>query len=365
MARGASGWFGHNIDRARACLYVDFELDEEEQSRRALQLARGEGYEDSPDNVYYLCAAGHPTGEVLRTALAACEEHGVEVVALDSTGVALEGDAERGRDVLRFFRDLDRFRAAGVSVLLVDHQSKLGAGESYQSKTAYGSVYKGNLSRSRIQVEAKDRDEGTLAVVLRQNKTNFGAVADPFRVRLTFGEEKVKMEREELDQEELRSERTLNSTDRVLLALADGPAYPHDLAEATELKLGTVKNVLTRLRREGLVEDSGNTDGQSREVRPTAAGEARTRSYPDTRGAVSSLLLPPRDDDSDDTSGEDCPSDGLSGVRGDVLSMEQVAAELERPKSGPALALETCRDKTTEEKHAGTVRGAVEKVNGR
>lgn len=289
VARGASGWFGHAIDRARACLYVDFELDEEEQSRRALQLARGEGYEDSPDNVYYLCAAGHPTGEVLRSALAACQERGIEVVALDSTGVALEGDAERGRDVIAFFRDLDRFRAAGVSVLLVDHQSKLGAGESYQSKTAYGSVYKGNLSRSRVQVEARDRGEGTLAVIIRQNKTNFGAVADPFRVRLSFGEDVVTMEREELDQEELRSESTLNSADRVLFALADGPAYPHNLAEATELKLGTVKNALTRLRREGLAEDTGNTDGQSREVRLTVVGEA------------SSPSLPRRGDDSDDT----------------------------------------------------------------
>jgi hypothetical protein len=301
VASGAPGWFGHQIERARACLYVDFELDEEEQSRRALQLARGEGYEDSPENIYYLCAAGRPTREVLQAALSACEEHGIEVVALDSTGVALEGDAERGRDVIAFFRDLDRFRAADVSVLLVDHQSKLGAGESYQAKTAYGSVYKGNLSRSRIQVEAKDRGEGTLSVVMRQNKTNFGALADPFRVKLTFGEEQITMEREELEVEELREELTLNAADRVLLALRDRPAYPHDLCEPTGLKLGTVKNTLTGLRREGLVEDTGETEGQARKVGLTDAGERRVRGYLDGRGKVSSPSLPLSDDDGDDT----------------------------------------------------------------
>lgn len=301
IARGAANWFGHEIERARACLYVDFELDEEEQGRRALQLARGEGYEDSPENIYYLCAAGRPTRGVLQAALAACEEHGIEVVALDSIGIALEGDAERGRDVIAFFRDLDRFRAAGVSVLLVDHQSKLGAGESYQAKTAYGSVYKGNLSRSRIQVEAKDRGEGTLSVVMRQNKTNFGALADPFRVKLTFGEERIAMEREELDEEELRSELTLNAADRVLLALRDRPAYPHDLCEPTGLRLGTVKNTLTGLRREGLVGDTGETEGQAREVGLTDAGERRVRGYLDGRAKVSSLSLPLSDGDSDDT----------------------------------------------------------------
>jgi len=119
LACGAENWLGHKIQGQMPGLYVDFELDEQEQSRRALQLARGEGCEDSPDDLYYLCAAGRSTHEVLRAALSACEKYGLEVVALDSVGIALEGDAESGRDVIGFFRTLDRFRAKGVSVLLV------------------------------------------------------------------------------------------------------------------------------------------------------------------------------------------------------------------------------------------------------
>jgi len=157
--------------------------------------------------------------------------------------------------------------------------SKLASGESYQGKTAYGSVYKGNLSRSRIQVEAKDRGEGALSVVLRQNKANFGALASPFRVKLSFSEEQITMQREELDEEELREERTLNSSDRVLLALRDGPACPLDLVEPTGLKLGSVKNALTGLRREGLIEDTGKQHGQAREVRLTEAGKQRISDF--------------------------------------------------------------------------------------
>jgi DNA-binding MarR family transcriptional regulator len=300
LARGVENWLGHKIQRQMPGLYVDFELDEEEQSRRGLQLARGEGYEDSPDDLYYLCAAGRSTHEVLRAALSACENYGLEVVALDSVGIALEGDAESGRDVIGFFRTLDRFRAKGVSVLLVDHQSKLASGESYQGITAYGSVYKGNLSRSRIQVEAKDRGEGTLSVVLRQNKANFGALASPFRVKLTFSEEQITMQREELGEEELREERTLNSSDRVLLALRDGPTYPNNLVEPTGVKLGSVKNTLTGLRREGLIEDTGQQQGQAREVRLTDAGEQRISDYLDVRAQRHHRHCAYRGNDDDD-----------------------------------------------------------------
>jgi len=176
----------------------------------------------------------------------------------------------------------------------------LASGESYQGKTAYGSVYKGNLSRSRIQVEAKDRGEGTLSVVLRQNKANFSALASPFRVKLTFSEEQLTMQREVLDEEELREERTLNSSDRILLALRDGPTYPEDLVEPTGVKLGSVKNALTGLRRKGLIEDTWERRGQAREVRLTEAGEQRISDYLDLHGQRH-RHYPHRHDDGDDT----------------------------------------------------------------
>jgi DNA-binding transcriptional ArsR family regulator len=275
IARGADNWCERAIERQRACLFVDFELDEEEQSRRALQIARGDGLDDSPEGVFYLCAAAHSTERILNTALAACTEHGIELVIIDSVGIALTGDPSSASDVVGFFRDLDRFRAAGVAVVLVDHQAKKAVGEGYQNKTAYGSVYKGNLSRSQIQVEAKGRENGTLRVVLRQNKANFAAPANPFAVRIGFTEEMITLGRDILDETELREERALRADDRVLLTLSDGPATAEEIAEKADIALGTVRNVLTKLDRGGLVEPTGETQGKARVFRLTVEGEAR------------------------------------------------------------------------------------------
>lgn len=269
-ARGDGGWLGFDLKSGPA-LYVDWELDGEEQGRRARQLAYIKGEEEPPAHLYYLCAAGFQTKEVVSTAIAACEAHGIGFAVLDSAGMAMEGDPLAGQDTIRFFRTLERFRARGVTVLLVDHQGKAGAGESYQSKTAYGSVYKGNLSRSRIQVETKERGEGTLGVTLRHNKSNFSGLTDPFKIRLTFTDKAIKLERDELDEEELAGERTLNGSDRVKLVLKEGPAYPNELAERTGMALGSVQNCITGLKKGGEVESTGENKGRAQQVRLVAS----------------------------------------------------------------------------------------------
>lgn len=300
VSRGDRSWCGHEIERRRNSLYVDLELDEEEQNRRALQLARAEGHGDSPEGCFYLCGAGRVFGEVLHAALHAVDEHGIEFVVLDSVGLALEGDAGSGRDVIAFFRGLDRLRAKGVSVLLVDHMGKVVVGETYQRKTAFGSVYKGNLSRSRIQVEAGERGKNTLSVTLRQNKANFGALVEPFRVRLAFSEEMIVLSREELEEEELRTERTLNVSDRILLALRGGPVFPEDLITPVDATIGTVRNAFSTLRRGGLVEDTGERQGRSQQVGLTSAGEIRVTEYLGGRAPASSSSQSYRGNDDDD-----------------------------------------------------------------
>jgi hypothetical protein len=153
----------------------------------------------------------------------------------------------------------------------VDHQGKMGAGESYQAKTAYGSVYKGNLSRSRIQVEAKEQGEGMLGVTVRHNKSNFSGLIHPFKIRLTFTDKAIELERDELDEEELAGERTLNGSDRVKLVLKEGPAYPNELAERTGMALGSVQNCITKLKKGGEIESTGEKKGRAQQVRLVAS----------------------------------------------------------------------------------------------
>jgi hypothetical protein len=118
-------------------LYVDFELDAEEQARRVHQLCRGQGLDKPPDGLLYMSALGHPAKEAFAAALEACKEHGVELMVVDSLGPALQGDAEAARDVIGFFqKGIEPFRAEGIAILIIDHQSRLQAGQSYQSKGA-------------------------------------------------------------------------------------------------------------------------------------------------------------------------------------------------------------------------------------
>jgi hypothetical protein len=267
VSGGSEYWLGRKVENCPV-LYLDFELDAEEQARRVHQLCRGQDLDTPPDNLFYMSALGHPAKEAFASALDACKVHEVGLMVVDSLGPALQGDAEAARDVIGFFqRSIEPFRTEGVAVLIIDHQSRLQAGQSYQSKGAFGSVFKTNLARSVIQAQATERGEGTLTVRLRHKKHNFGPLAEPFGVKLSFSEEAVSLEAIELDASELAEEATLNATDRVKLALESGPAYPWEIAEHTGLAVKTVKNVLTGLRKQQIVEPTGDTENRTEQVR--------------------------------------------------------------------------------------------------
>jgi len=147
-------WFGHKV-KTGPVLYLDFELDADEQHRRLLALSEGESI-DMPETFYYLSAAGGSSAEAFAAALQEAQRLGVILVIVDSVGFALEGDSELAKDVLGFFRErIDPLKAAGITPLLIDHQSKIIKGEKYSDKQAFGSVYKTNAVRSMMQLRGE------------------------------------------------------------------------------------------------------------------------------------------------------------------------------------------------------------------
>jgi hypothetical protein len=267
VSGGSENWLGRKVESCPV-LYVDFELDAPEQARRVHQLCRGQNLDTPPEDLLYMSALGHTAKDAFAAALEACKEQGVGLMVVDSLGPALQGDAEAARDVIGFFqKSIEPFRAEGVAILIIDHQSRLQQGQSYQTKGAFGSVFKTNLARSVIQAQATERGEGTLTVRLRQKKHNFGPLAEPFGVKLSFTEEAVGLEAVELDASELAEEATLNATDRVKLSLESGPAYPWEIAEHTGLAVKTVKNTLTGLRKQEVVEPTGEVENRTERVR--------------------------------------------------------------------------------------------------
>jgi DNA polymerase-1 len=329
IASSQKQWLGYPIDQPSPCLYVDFEMDREEQGTRAERIAKGMGIE-VPDNLHYLWASGFRFSEVFPLILEAVDELGVRVVALDSLGMALEGDALKGAVIIDFFRDrIDQLKRRGVSVLIVDHQSGLRPGESYQNKAQYGSVYKGYLSRSRLQLELDERNEVGTRVIVRQNKTNFGAPQVPFVVQTLFEEKKIVLGREALSEESLREESVLNATDRVLLSLLDGPSYPADLQEKTNL--AGVGNIITKLKRKELIELSGQKVGKADEVRLTERGQGLAEVI---RSQLSSSSNTPRDggdDEANESGGDSSSSSNTPSRSGD--DEEKPKKKTKKPRS--------------------------------
>jgi hypothetical protein len=286
-AGGLDRWLGLQVNGEGTVLYLDFELDADEQLRRVRDLCAGLGVR-VPEKLGYLSALGKGAEAAFEAALSICRRHHVGLLILDSLGPAMIGDAEKARDVIAFHnRFVAPFRAMGVTTLIVDHQGKIQSGEMYQGKTALGSAYKGHLVRSGIQVEAvrREKEAGTLTVRLRQNKTNFGGQRDPFDVLLTFRHGTITAEPKEVDATELAGEATLNADDRVLLALNAGPAFPDELAEGTGLATGTVRNCLTRLRKRGDVVDTEEVKGRARQVRLSSSSSSYRDSDDDEAGA--------------------------------------------------------------------------------
>ena len=267
VARGGS-WIGFETTRTNV-LYLDFELDEIEQTRRAYDVAAGHGYDAPPNGFFYLSGAGHPTKEVFGHALDACRLESIGMVILDSLGYALEGDAEASRDVLRFFKDTEAsFRREGITLFVVDHQAKTQQGGRYQEKTMFGSVYKSNSLRSVLQVEPSNHEDGYLSVVIRQKKNNFGRLLDPFGAEITFGENETRISGREIEAGELLVQREPTVKDKIRATLEEnGGMFPDAISEATGVPLATVKNNLTEMRKNEEVEDTGDRDGNAREVR--------------------------------------------------------------------------------------------------
>ena len=114
IASGNKEWLGYPIDQPSPCLYVDFEMDREEQGTREARIAKGIGIE-VPDDLHYLWASGFRFSEVFPLILEAVDELGVRVITLDSLGMALEGDALKGAVIIDFFRDhIDQLKRRGA-----------------------------------------------------------------------------------------------------------------------------------------------------------------------------------------------------------------------------------------------------------
>lgn len=241
-------------------LYLDWELDSDEFARRAYQIARGLGLERPPVGLLYARATlslAELRGEIAAHVL----RRSVGLVVADSLGPACHGDTQAERLIIPVMEDL---RSLSVTSLAVDHQAKMQQGQDYAAKTPFGSAYKYNLARAVWQVEKGERREAdTLELLLRHRKSNFGPLLQDIGVRVTFEAGLVRVRR--VDPAEVPSlAEKLPARERVWAELRDmEEATAEELAEATGLVIGSVKNALTALRKAGRAEARPSETPQS------------------------------------------------------------------------------------------------------
>ena len=258
-ASGVEKWLGLRVLDHGHVLYLDFELDAEEQHRRVRDLCAGMGIM-IPRKLAYLSGVGITPEAAFEKALAFVGEYEAKAVIIDSMGLAMQGDMEKGREVLAFHSSyINPLRRAGATPLIVDHEGKLQTGEKHKDKMPFGSAYKAWASRSVLQFVFEEYREETseLDIRVRQTKTNFGPKIDPIGVRLTFGEKKVSISRYDLPDEELVDEESRPVKERILAALRLEGATIKQLAQLTGATEGTIRNKLVELRNDGLIEDDG------------------------------------------------------------------------------------------------------------
>jgi DNA-binding transcriptional ArsR family regulator len=283
-ASGVDDWLGLRVLEHGYALYLDFELDAEEQHRRVRDLCAGMGI-PIPKKLAYLSGVGITPESAFQKALAFVDEYKAKAVIIDSMGLAMQGDMEKGKEVLAFHgRYINPLRRAGATPFIVDHEGKLQTGEKHKDKTPFGSAYKAWASRSVLQFVFEEYREETseLDIRVRQTKTNFGPKIDPIGVRFTFEEKKVSMGGYTLPDEELLEEESRPVKERILIALRLEGATNKQLQQITGASEGTIRNKLSELRADGLITDDGKR--------------------PVTYILVSSSPERPRDSDSDDTS---------------------------------------------------------------
>jgi DNA-binding transcriptional ArsR family regulator len=283
-ASGVEEWLGLRVLEHGYVLYLDFELDVEEQHRRVRDLCAGMGI-PIPKKLAYLSGVGISPEKAFEKTLQFVKAYEAKAVIIDSMGLAMQGDMEKGKEVLAFHgRYINPLRRAGATPFIVDHEGKLQTGEKHKDKTPFGSAYKAWASRSVLQFVFEEYREETsqLDIRVRQTKTNFGPKIDPIGVRFTFEEKKVSMGGYTLPDEELLEEESRPVKERILIALRLEGATNKQLQQITGASEGTIRNKLSELRADGLITDDGKR--------------------PVTYTLVSSSPEHPRGSDSDDTS---------------------------------------------------------------
>jgi AAA domain-containing protein/DNA primase RepB-like protein len=253
---GLEEWHGLRI-ATMPTIYLDFEMAETVQLRRAKEIADGAEWPDTPKGFHYVEAAGHSTADVFAFALELLEDRGPSLVIVDSFGFSMQGESERSADVLAYVRNyIQPLQDKGGTPLVVDHIARAIKGERTADKEAFGSVYKTNSMRSTVNVTGHtDEDAGVVYATFTHRKSNVGPKQKPFTIVTRFTSETIAFERSE-DVIHPPTEETIEQ--QIVTALREhGPMTNKQIAAVIDRDIRSVQNATSRLKGAGALAETG------------------------------------------------------------------------------------------------------------
>jgi len=253
LAQNGLTFTGHENEVYKT-LYLDWELDEDEFSRRlSMLMANFSNDVDMP--LYKHCAL--PFRDELSSVIKAVLENDIKLIIMDSAGPAIGGDINDAARVIDFFNCVRKLTSIGATVLILSHVSKQTRKTDETEGLPIGSVYFENLSRICWELKQRKAD-GYMQIGLFCRKSNFGPMRPiGFEIKFEDGLAFIKQTLyEEIEDMTVSKSPTPELVLNVLEVLES--ADVNEIAKQTNVDKQYLWQVLNRLKKKGVVKNTGN-----------------------------------------------------------------------------------------------------------
>ena len=230
--------------------YLDWEADQDTIEGRMDQIQRGTGLR-FPSGFLAYRRQLRPLADDLSAVMSFVERHKVNVLVVDSAGVAAGTEAEGSEAPMRVYAAL---RSLNVTPFVIAHVSKAGAEQT--SATPYGSTFWKNLARSTWELKRSqtttDVDPHSLVVAAFHRKANNTRLYPPWSLRMTFspdGSALSVVNADLADAPDLMQSASLGR--RLLAPLKVGAKTSAELAEHLGAAVDSVDRTARKLRDKG------------------------------------------------------------------------------------------------------------------
>ena len=230
-------------NRSIKSLILDYELPGDIAKRNAKYFTDGMGL--GPIPLYHRRCSAPLVSEVEQIANQ-IKEIGAECLIIDSLARASGGELNKTEPANAFFETLDKLNITSL-ILAQTAKDKEGKG-----KSIYGNALFTYYARSIFEIcKQESLRDNILDVAMFHRHSNLTKIHRDMGFRITFNGTKNTVSRESVDLGEFMEK--VSTQKAIFNELKTGGMSPTDLAATTGAKVETVKSILQRLKKRGLV----------------------------------------------------------------------------------------------------------------